>query len=101
MTPTAPTNHVRALMLASRPLRLASRPLLASSLAYREALDLAETLVPQGLLMSPRQVVVTLQALTVGFFQQRTLYPSLVDDEDVRGAYRAVAAALSVGRAGR
>jgi hypothetical protein len=64
--------------------------------AYAAALTEAEHILPSNLSMSPRQIVVTLQALTVGFFQQRTLYPSLVTDDDVMAAFRAIGVALTV-----
>ena len=64
--------------------------------AFEEALNLAETLLPPGVL-SPRQAVLLLQALTVGFFQERTLYPTLYTDEDVTAAYRAIGVALEHG----
>jgi AcrR family transcriptional regulator len=64
--------------------------------AYEDALAEVERILPSNLSMSPRQIVITLQALTVGFFQQRTLYPSLFTDDDVMAAFRAIGSALNV-----
>ncbi len=66
--------------------------------AYAAVLEQAERLLPSDLALSPRQVVLMLQALTVGFFQQRTLYPSLYADEDVMAAFRAIGLALRSAR---
>ena len=62
--------------------------------AFEEVLSLAETLLPADRVLTPRQTVLMLQALTVGLFQERSLYPSLYTDEDVAAAYLAIAAAL-------
>ena len=62
--------------------------------AFQEVLEVAEGLLPPSIALTPRQVVLMLQALTVGFFQQRALFPSLYDDADVTAAYRAIGIAL-------
>ena len=62
--------------------------------AFEEVLALAETLLPSVGVLTPRQTVLLLQALTVGFFQERALYPDLYTDEDVAAAYRAIGVAL-------
>ena len=65
--------------------------------AFEDVLSLAETLLPSGSALTPRQAVLLLQALTVGFFQERALYPALYTDEDVAAAYRAIGVALEHG----
>lgn len=64
--------------------------------AFEDVLRTAEALLPDNPTLSSRQAVLMLQALTVGFFQQRALFPALYDDEDVVAAYRAIGAAISL-----
>jgi AcrR family transcriptional regulator len=64
--------------------------------AFEDVLRTAEALLPVNPVLSPRQAVLMLQALTVGFFQQQALFPSLYRDEDVAAAYRAIGVAISL-----